>query len=546
MFVIRQRRCGLFLVGATCFLFGGTGNTNAFSVVSTTTGTVRPSSTCVLHETPKNNPFQNGGYDPSDASAAQWSPLEAAEFVIFHDSDPATVGRQLTHLVAHWSGRQVGEFVSRLYVGAILDDNAGKVQFESKHVRCPQWQYGGLDSPVGRHALKELLGAAVPDAVLEDPKELLQLAQSFLWKQFTWPAKTTNTYATTPTTATSNKTTQNKKKNKQKLEAITKPILESDSFANQGYTWAIIQIWKELGQERSFDISLEEYFTAENVLDVAVDLQQQNNHKDATVLLLDSKQLADVQEFFDLLQVQVTPAEKINIVQGLAKASWHPTTIAKFVSILSPTPVAHERTKVEKKEHMLPPPPQQQPQTTTTTKSLHETRTAHSDTTTTHDRIRQSIQTADTVRKSSTVTPATPTSQKQQLQRESEPQKQPRETNVRKSKKPSNNSAIDEATSKIQQRIQQADAARKKLEQQLASSSSSSSLPLFPWSTVPPKRDAAVLLHASTTTGNNNSTMDGLPFFGVSSDYFGETTTTTTTTSTPTSTVEERPKKPWQ
>jgi len=54
----------------------------------------------------------NGGYDA--AMAVKWTPMQAAEFVIWHVGDTKDAGKQLMPLIPHWSGSDVGEFLTRL------------------------------------------------------------------------------------------------------------------------------------------------------------------------------------------------------------------------------------------------------------------------------------------------------------------------------------------------------------------------------------------------------------------------------------------------
>jgi hypothetical protein len=284
--------------------------------------------------------FINGGYDPSVVVSAKWSPLEAAEFVIWHSSQADAVGRQLHPLVQTWGGEQVGEFVTRLFLTQKHQDS---LTLESRHVRTPQWH--GLEEEPGLEALHDLLQAAIPDAVVQQPMEFARFAKFFLWKEHTWPAAAVPSVATAAdpdadadadanpdATAVTTTTTS-----KQPLLPRNVNPLESDSFAKLGYTVPIVQMWKQLRQDR-FDIQQELqhplHYHAKDLVQVALE-QTMTTNKTTSML-----PFAAMQQFFQALDIHVKPAEKVEIVQGLAKGGWTPANIAKFVSII---PEAHDQ-----------------------------------------------------------------------------------------------------------------------------------------------------------------------------------------------------------
>jgi len=250
----------------------------------------------------------NGGYDASKAGIS-WNPMQAAEFVIWHSGSAEAAGRQLQPLIQHWTGTDVGEFLTRLYLGE-ADRAESKLTFESRNVRTPQWK--GLDED-GRTALRELLQVCLPTKVLE-AAEIARFAEAFLLKEHTWPASAVG----------------DKDTNKAKLE--------KDSFATLGHTAAIAKLIGELRLEKHGE------FTADDVLEMVslpeIDVQ-------------DSK-LLKMHDFFFHVGIRLTPMEKIDIVQGMAKGGWGPANIAKFVSNIEEIP-EHEKPRPTKSEIPTPP-----------------------------------------------------------------------------------------------------------------------------------------------------------------------------------------------
>ena len=235
----------------------------------------------------------NGGYDA--AMAVKWTPMQAAEFVIWHIGDTKDAGKQLMPLIQHWSGSDVGEFLTRLYLGE-KNEEEFKLSFESRNVRNPQWK--GLKDEPGRKALMELLSVSLPDQVLE-PAEIARFADAFLLKEHTWPALS------------------GEDSSEETSSAGTKaPTLEKDSFASLGYTTEIAKLFGELRRERFGTL------TADDVLEMV--LLPEKNVKESAFL--------QMHDFFWHIGIQMTPSEKIDIVQGMAQGGWGPANIAKFVS----------------------------------------------------------------------------------------------------------------------------------------------------------------------------------------------------------------------
>eukprot|EP00536_Pseudo-nitzschia_multiseries_P019426 jgi/Psemu1/60704/gm1.60704_g len=119
------------------------------------------------HETRLHYHLFNGGYNP--ASPLTWTPQEAAEFTIFHDGSPEHAGMQLRTAVQHWTGTDLAEFLTRLYLGHLEADSDNainnsiinnseeikkkKIVYEPQNVRSPKWK--GLESREGILALKD-------------------------------------------------------------------------------------------------------------------------------------------------------------------------------------------------------------------------------------------------------------------------------------------------------------------------------------------------------------------------------------------------------
>jgi hypothetical protein len=239
-------------------------------------------------------PHQFNGYDASNA--VTWSPLQASEFVVWHVGAPQDAGTQLAPMIQHWSGSQVGEFMTRLYLGEKKqtahegEEDGGdfKIVFESKNVRDPQWR--GLSSEEGLQALTVLLQMALPKEVL-NPTEIARCAEAFLLKHHTWPSSA----------ATAAKKPANK--------------FEGDTFASRGHCAAIAQV---LGTIRKKRVGA---FSAHDV--IAMVTLPENDVKEHGFL-----QLTD---FFSNIGIALTSTEKVTIVQGMAMGGWGPANIAIFV-----------------------------------------------------------------------------------------------------------------------------------------------------------------------------------------------------------------------
>jgi len=234
-------------------------------------------------------PHSFGAYDASQSSvnAKSWTPSQAAEFVVCHVGEHRQTGMQLSPMVFNWSGEDLGEFLSRLFLGEVSEED-GKISYCPSNVRSPMWL--GLDEE-GVEALKELLMGALPDAVLS-PEALSRCAQSFLLREYRWPVEVN-------------------------AETMGSNLVEyeSDSFASRGYSANFAKIIGFVRKERLGE------FTAQDV--VGMLSLPEHDPKDQGYTKLP--------EFFTSLGISLTSTEKVQIVEQLALAGWSPSNLAKFV-----------------------------------------------------------------------------------------------------------------------------------------------------------------------------------------------------------------------
>ena len=233
-------------------------------------------------------PHQFGGYDAGVAGVVTWSPSEAAEFVVWHHGEPRQAGMQLSPMIRNWSGDDVGEFLSRLFLGEVIKEE-NKISFCPSNVRNPQWR--GLGNE-GFAAMEDLLLHAVPDSVLS-PEGLARCAQAFLMKEHRWPGKTKN--------------------DKEKRDSGVQ--FESDTFADLGHSATFARVLGSVRRERISE------FTANDI----VRMLTLPEHGDK------SQGYSDMPEFFNNLGVQLTSSEKVLTVEQLALSGWAPSTLAKFI-----------------------------------------------------------------------------------------------------------------------------------------------------------------------------------------------------------------------
>jgi hypothetical protein len=251
---------------------------HAFVAAPKPTATSSTSSTTILF------PHQfNGGYDP--AMTVTWNPLQAAEFVLWHRGAPQDAGMQLAPMIPHWSGTDVGEFLTRIYLGEINSDQR-KVSYESKNVRTPRWRGLGEE---GVQDLHSLLIKALPNNVLT-PAELARCGQAFLLNHHRWPKHKASSSA-------------------QKIE------FEDDTFASRGHSKDIAQV---LGAIRQARIG---FFSPSEVVSMVV--LPENAEKEKGYL-----QLTD---YFGNLGITLTSADTVTVVEGMARGGWGPANIAHFM-----------------------------------------------------------------------------------------------------------------------------------------------------------------------------------------------------------------------
>jgi len=231
------------------------------------------------------NPHHFAGYDAGVAGTVTWSPSEAAEFVVWHKGKAKNAGMQLSPMIRNWSGDDVGEFLSRLFLGEVLEDE-NRVTFCPSNVRNPQWL--GLGDE-GFEAMKDLLLHALPDSVLS-PEGLSRCAQAFLMKEHRWPAKDKNADG-------------------------SGVQFESDTFADMGHSAKFARVLGSVRRERMSE------FTAKDI----VSMLTLPEHGDK------AQGYAHMPEFFNNLGVQLTSSEKVATVEQLALSGWAPSTLAKFV-----------------------------------------------------------------------------------------------------------------------------------------------------------------------------------------------------------------------
>lgn len=259
----------------------------------------------------------NGGYDPS--SPLTWTPQQAAEFTMFHPcEEPKYVGQQLKPAIQHWSGFDLAEFLTRLYLGqpSSADGNNGNdredgqrpsVVYDPQNVRSPKWN--GLNSREGIVALTELLKEALSADAL-DPREISRFAEAFLLKEYKWPV------SQIPSDG--------------RIDGIpigmaAPPVVEfeSDSFYSRGHAVTFAHVlWvtrkESLGTELGWDDL------------VAMVTLPEFDEKDVVPM-----QLLDFWKTFVSL-MNLTNYDRAAIVQRMALGGWEASKIPIFVSQILP------------------------------------------------------------------------------------------------------------------------------------------------------------------------------------------------------------------
>ena len=232
----------------------------------------------------------NGSHDPGPPVTVSWNPWQAAEFVIWNTGDDTQeAGRQLAPMIVHWSGKEVAEFLTRLYLGE-KQISLKKISYESMNVRNPQWF--GLDNDYGLRQLTALLMKALPDGVLT-PSEIVKCARLFLLKYHSWPADF-------------------------RKYGINQH-LEGDTFATRGHAADIGQVLGSVRKQRLGDFSAMDVVTMVTL--PASDRQDEEK----------KKEILDLSDFFGNLGIKLTATDKVNVVHGMALGGWTPSDIAKLV-----------------------------------------------------------------------------------------------------------------------------------------------------------------------------------------------------------------------
>lgn len=254
------------------------------------------------------NPHRfNGGYDPS--SPLTWTPQQAAEFAIFHEGTPQHAGMQLRTAIQHWRGDDLAEFLTRLYLGQerqvqsqsnddyYNNNHQRSLLYEPRNVRTPRWW--GLETREGLVALRSLLSEALSNDTLQ-PREVARFAESFLLKEYKWPADQWDA-GTTQSTGV---------------------VFEQDSFYSRGHGVTLAQVLWSVRMQRYGDPA----FSPDDIVDM-VTLPEKED-KQSTSL--------QMKEFYQTLvgRIVLTDDDKNRMVQRLAIGGWGPASIPQFVATI--------------------------------------------------------------------------------------------------------------------------------------------------------------------------------------------------------------------
>ena len=267
----------------------------------------------------------NGGYDPT--SPLTWTPHQAAEFTIFHEGTPQHAGMQLKPAISHWSGIDLAEYLTRLYLGQLttVDQNYSynttkKVVYEPKNVRTPQWE--GLDTREGILALKDLLKEALSKDSLS-AQEISRFAEAFLLKEYRWPSIIQKSNSTSSGASISNSKSGN-------------VVFEHDSFYSLGHAPTIARVLLAVRKERGYN--------GLNWNDIA-SMVVLPERRDEDRVEIPMKMI----DFFRSISASIplSTLDEANIVQRLAIAGWLPSTIPRFMTELIPARTRSENHYVD-------------------------------------------------------------------------------------------------------------------------------------------------------------------------------------------------------
>lgn len=229
-----------------------------------------------------------------------WPPYQAAEFVFNHHGAPKEAGDYLFQFIQHWTGKDLGEFLARLYLGEKKAVSDRSVSYESKNVRKPRW-VGSLDAEKqGLSALLELLLHAIPSKIVIHPQEIMRCAEYFLLQEYTWPS------------------------------SIDK--FDRDSFADRGYSDGIATVLASIRKTRHelhtastwSSVATSSAFTPYDVLAMLHLPEFDSVKAQATALKL--------LDFYAQLDFRWTKEEEASFKRGAALRGWEPWTIEKFMN----------------------------------------------------------------------------------------------------------------------------------------------------------------------------------------------------------------------
>lgn len=241
----------------------------------------------------------------ANPSVSAWNPQQASEFITWHVEDPEKAGQQLAPLIHHWNGNDVGEFLTRMYLGQVDEENF-TISYHPSYVRNPKWLGLGED---GLRYLTIFFQKALPAQALL-AEEISRFADYFLLKEHKWPKETNAT--------------------------DKDGCFETDSFANQGHAADIARVFGYVRRERLGD------FSAADVIDLVVPSKNQDQN-----LLL-----KEMPAFFGNLGIQLTSNEKIIVVEGLAKKGCAPGLIARLISSFEEISEEARLTKLEEQKEL--------------------------------------------------------------------------------------------------------------------------------------------------------------------------------------------------
>ncbi|KAL3935388.1 MAG: hypothetical protein SGBAC_009083 [Bacillariaceae sp.] len=221
-----------------------------------------------------------------------WNPAQASEFLTWNSDDPEKAGKQLAPLIQDWGGNDVGEFLTRMYLGEVNQEDY-TISYHPSNVRNPQWLGLGED---GLRFITLFFREALPPQTLE-AQEITRFAEYFLLKEHKWPSLSS---------------------------VIAKGeggpngdgMFETDTFMKQGHGPGIARVFGYLRRERLGD------FVADDVIDL-IDLPEQPDKNQIIIRLGD---------FLGNLGIALTSMEKIMTVEGLALQGCSPGLIARLVS----------------------------------------------------------------------------------------------------------------------------------------------------------------------------------------------------------------------